>query len=92
MIVRILHEGQFDIDGRDLDTLNEIDNQIVECVAAGDEQRFTTLLTKLITTVREHGKPVPVDQFVESDIILPPPDSTMEEVQHLFTGEGLVPG
>jgi hypothetical protein len=92
MIVRILHEGQFAIDGRDLDALNEIDNQIVVSVAAGDEKQFATLLAKLIKTVREHGKPVPIDEFVESDIILPPPDSTMEEVQHLFTGEGLVPG
>ncbi len=43
MIVRILHEGQFDIDGRDLDTLNDLDNQLVTAVAAGNEQQFGAL-------------------------------------------------
>ena len=92
MIVRILHEGQFRIKGEDLDTINEIDNQLVACVAEGNEQSFSDLLQKLVQTVRDHGQPVPVDEFVESDVILPAPDSTMDEVQHLFMGEGLVPG
>jgi hypothetical protein len=92
MIVRILHEGQFDIDGRDLDTINDLDNQLVSAVAAGNEQQFGVIFAKLMKTVREHGKAVPIDQFVESDIILPAADSSMEDVQHLFVGEGLVPG
>ena len=92
MIVRILHEGQYRISGADLDRLNEIDQQLIDCVAAGNEERFSALLKQLVQSVREHGKPLPVDEFVESDVILPPEDSTMEEVEHLFTGEGLVPG
>ena len=92
MIVRILHEGQFKIKGEDLDAINEIDNELVACVAAGNEQSFSGLLQKLVQTVRERGQPVPVDEFVESDVILPAADSTMDEVQHLFSGEGLVPG
>ena len=92
MIVRILHEGQYRISGSDLDRINAIDNQLVACVADGNEEAFTRLLNQLLDTVREHGEPVPVDEFVESDVILPAADSTMEDVQHLFTGEGLVPG
>jgi hypothetical protein len=92
MIVRILHEGQYRIGGADLDRINAIDEKLVSCVADGNEQEFSKLLRQLILTVREHGKPVPVDEFVESDVILPPEDSTMEEVEHLFTGEGIVPG
>jgi hypothetical protein len=92
MIVRILHEGQFRIRGADIDTLNEIDDQLVSCVAAGDEEKFSTLLKQLLDTVRDHGEPVGVDEFVESDVILPPDDSTMDEVEHLFSGEGAIPG
>lgn len=92
MIVRVLHEGQYRISGADLDRINAIDQQLVDCVADGNEQEFGRLLRQLIQTVREHGKPVPVDEFVESDVILPAEDSTMDEVQHLFTDEGLVPG
>ena len=92
MIVRILHEGQFRINGADYDKLNELDEQLVSCVAAGDETKFSTLLKQLIEVVKEHGKPVGINEFVESDVILPPDDSTMEEVEHLFTGEGAIPG
>jgi hypothetical protein len=92
MIVRIIHEGQFRIPGADLDRINEIDTKLVDCVAAGDEASFKRLLAELLTAVKEHGKPVPVDEFVESDVILPPEDSTLEEVKELFTGEGAIPG
>jgi len=92
MIVRVLHEGQYRISGDDLDRINAIDQQLVDCVAEGDEASFARLLRQLIQTVREHGQPVPVDEFVESDVILPSEDSTMEDVKDLFTGEGIVPG
>ena len=92
MIVRILHEGQYKISGADLDRINAVDAQLVESVAAGDEASFGRLLAQLLDTVRECGEPLPVDEFVESDVVLPAPDSTMEEVQDLFTGEGIVPG
>lgn len=92
MIVRILHEGQFDIHGSDLDELNNVDNQIVEAIAARDEGRFRSLMEQMHDIVQGKGKPVPLDVFVESDIILPPPDATMEEVEEMFSGEGLIPG
>ena len=92
MIVRILTEGQYRIESGHYDDLNTLDNAIVEAVAARDETRFRTLLNELLETVRRHGIPVSPDEFVESDIILPPPDTTLEEAQHLFTGDGLLPG
>lgn len=92
MIVRILHEGQFRVRGADLDRLNEIDNKLVECVAEGDQECFTSLLDELLDVVREHGEPLDVDEFLESDVILPSSGSTMDEVQHMFTDEGAIPG
>ena len=92
MIVRILHEGQFDIHGAELDSLNEVDNQIVEAIAHQDEERFRRLMDQMHDIVLKRGKPVPVDEFRESDIILPPADATMEEVGEMFTGEGMIPG
>lgn len=92
MIVRILHEGQFRISGADLDKLNEIDEKLVTIVSDGDEAKFRTTFKQLIDTVRQHGTLVPIDEFVESDVILPDEDATMEEVRDLFTGEGALPG
>ena len=53
---------------------------------------FDTLLKKMLDLVRTQGSPLPVDEIVESDLILPEPDLTLEEAQVLFVGEGLLPG
>lgn len=92
MIIRILTEGQFNLPGIHLDKLNEIDNQLVEAVEAEDRERLSQLLHLMLEMVREKGTPVPMDELVESDLILPEPDITLEEAEEMFTGEGLLPG
>ena len=92
MIVRILTEGQYELSGAFLDQLNEIDNKLVEVVEQEDESEFGRLLKSMLDLVRENGKEVPVDELVESDIVLPEPDITLLEAEEMFTGEGLVPG
>jgi hypothetical protein len=91
MIVRILTEGQFNLPGAHIDELNEIDNQLVDVVAAGDVPAFEKLLAKMLDLVRNSGTEVPVDELVESDLILPEPDITLTEAAEMFVGEGLVP-
>jgi hypothetical protein len=92
MIIRILTEGQFDLPGSFFDDLNALDNKLVEVVETADNDRFGAALKEMLDLVRENGKPVPIDEFVESDVVLPAPDITIEEAGELFTGEGLLPG
>jgi hypothetical protein len=92
MIIRITSEGQFNLPGSFVDQLNEIDNELVEAVEAADRSGYDTLLKKMLDLVRTQGSPLPVDEIVESDLILPEPDLTLEEAQVLFVGEGLIPG
>jgi len=92
MIIRITTEGQYNLSGSFVDQLNEIDNQLVEAVEAADRRGFDGLLKQMLDVVREHGSPLPEDELVESDLILPTPDTTLEEAQVLFVGEGLLPG
>ena len=92
MIVRISSEGQYNLPGSYIDRLNEIDNELVEAVEAEDQDRFEVLLKNMLDLVREHGEPVPVEELVESDLILPEPDLTLLEAEELFVGEGLLPG
>ncbi len=92
MIVRILTEGQFNLPGAHVDELNEIDNRLVEVVEQEDRPQFEVLLKQMLDLVREKGTPVPVDELVESDLVLPEPDITLEEAEELFTGEGMLPG
>ena len=91
MIVRILTEGQFNLPGAFIDELNELDNQLVDVVEQDDNERFGSALKALLDLVRENGTPVPVEELVESDLVLPEPDITLKEAEELFVGEGLVP-
>lgn len=92
MIVRIHAEGQYRLGGADLDRLNEIDNQVVAAVEDGDEAAFRRLLGEMLAYVRQQGRPLPADELMESDIILPSDDLTLPEARRVFTGEGLIPG
>ena len=92
MIVRISSEGQYNLPGSFIDQLNEIDNALVEAVAAEDQGEFEALLKRMLDLVRENGEPVAVDELVESDLILPEPDLTLIEAEELFVGEVLLPG
>ncbi len=92
MIARILTEGQYNIPGSYIDELNEIDNHLVVAVAEENQEEFHRLLEKMLDLVREKGTPVPTDELVESDLVLPEPDLTLQETEELFVGEGLLPG
>ena len=92
MIVRILTEGQYNLPGAYIDDLNRIDNELVEVVAAEDKPEFERVLKEMLDLVREKGSPVPLDELVESDLVLPEPDITLLEAEEMFVGEGLLPG
>jgi hypothetical protein len=92
MIVRILTEGQFDLPGSFFDELNALDNKLVEVVELADGDHFQSALKEMLDLVRDKGKPVPIDELVESDVVLPAADISIEEASELFTGEGLLPG
>ncbi|MCX6023237.1 MAG: hypothetical protein NTZ05_16230 [Chloroflexi bacterium] len=92
MIVRIQGEGQYRVPSAVLDQLNEIDNRMVTLVATGAAAEFTTALGQLLSLVRAHGQAVELEELVESDVMLPSDDTTMDEAHHLFTGEGAIPG
>ena len=92
MIVRIATEGQYRVADQALEKLNAIDNQLVEVITRGDEDAYQSLLDSLLDTVRQEGRPVGLSEIVESDLVLPAPDTSMPEARELFQGEGLIPG
>lgn len=92
MIVRILDEGQYRLDSRYLDRLNEIDNMLVAVVAGEGDASFNDLFRQMLDLVRDHGQPLADDELVSSDVVLPSPAMQLNELKALFTGEGMVPG
>lgn len=89
MIIRIMEEGQFRVPGELYDKLNEMDNIIVDFVAEEREKEFRSELAKLINTIRENGTPLEAEELLESDIIVPPEDLSLEEAKDVFTGCGI---
>jgi hypothetical protein len=92
MIVRIATEGQYDISDADADELNKLDNAAVSACEASDEASFRDVFGRLVDYVRTHGTKIGEDELVASDMILPPPDVSLEEARAEFQGEGLIPG
>ena len=92
MIVRIATEGQYELLPNDEEMLNELDNRAVAACQDEDEEQFRAVFSELLEFVRNNGQLVPEDQLGPSDVILPPPDTSLEEAKAEFTGEGLIPG
>lgn len=91
MIVRLMGEGQYELDKKHADELNRIDNNIVKIVNRGDEKAYKSEFRKLSDYVRKNGKKISYDVIKPSEIIIPPADLTLEEAKKIFEGEGLIP-
>ena len=91
MIVRIATEGQYKIAEGDVVRLNDLDDEAAASCAAENEKGFRDVFAALLDFVRTTGQPVAEDYLGGSDIILPPPDISLEEAKATFRGEGLIP-
>ncbi len=91
MIVRIATEDQYRLPDEDAQRLNELDNEVVAAVEADDEDRFHALFEEMLALVRSDGRKLGDDELEESDVILPPPDTSFVEAAQEFTGDGLIP-
>jgi hypothetical protein len=92
MIVRILGEGQWDVEDAEVTALNELDAAVESAVDGGDRTTFSQSMDALLAAVRSVGVPLPDESLVDSDLILPPSDATLEEVRELLNDDGLIPG
>lgn len=91
MIVRLMGEGQFRIDGDALETLHELDTEAGAALERGDEDELRRLLVEMGKLVREHGEPLDDADLTPSEGIVPPEDLSLDEAKQLFEGEGLIP-
>jgi hypothetical protein len=92
MIVRILGEGQLEVPEAAMAELNLLDGAVESAVQRNDEGAFRPALTALIARVREVGSATAPEDLRPSELIIPGPDATMDEVRKLLTDEGLIPG
>lgn len=89
MIIRIMGEGQYRAPQALCDELNQIDNRIVDLVEEGKAEEFRRELARLIFEIKEKGEPIEAEEILESDIIVPPEDLSLEEAKDVFKGSGI---
>lgn len=91
MIVRILGEGQFQVDADVAARLTALDAELDAAVQKPDDTAFRAALGAAVGLVRESGTTVPDDTFVTADYILPFSDASVDEVRKLLA-DGTLPG
>jgi hypothetical protein len=92
MIVRILGEGQLQLDDSASAELNALDAALEKAVTAGDEAAFRPALLALLDRVRALGTPLAAAALEPSDLILPGAEADLDEVRTMMTDEGYIPG
>ncbi len=92
MIVRIMGEGQFEVPEERVQDLNHLDQDLLKAVDANDEDGFRTALQGLLASLRTAGTQLPDDYLGPSELVLPGPDATIDEVRAVLGEEGLIPG
>ena len=92
-IVRVMDRGQFNVSTKTAKKINQLDNSLVDIIKRYDLQKreFSKKLTQMVSLVANEGKPLDDKEIVQSHIILPASDISIEEARKLFTGEGVIP-
>ena len=92
MIVRLMHEGQYEVPDTLQAELNAADDRALIALANGDVEALNASIEEMWALVRANGDALAANELTPaSDVIVPPADLTLEEAQTLLTGEGLIP-
>jgi len=92
VIIRIMGEGQLQLDEAAVEELNKLDTNLEAAVEQNDEAAFGLSLQALLDRARAVGTALPADAIEPSDLILPREGATIDEVRDLLSDGGLIPG
>jgi hypothetical protein len=87
MIVRILGEGQFELDDATAASLDSLDKKIADAIESGDQAALRDVLERSATTVHTKGTAIAADRFVPSELTLPNATATLAELRELLASE-----
>jgi hypothetical protein len=93
-IVRIMGRGQFKVNEEIIRDIDKVDNIIVEILQnenRADDQDFKANITQLVQTIMSKGQRLDDKELVESNIIVPDSDISLDEAKKVFKGEGIIP-
>ena len=91
MILRLMGDRQYHVEDACLTRLNELDEKATAAIDAEDLAGMERELQAIWELVRREGTPLPDEQLLPSDAIVPPSDLSLAEARSLLTDEGLLP-
>ena len=91
MIVRVMGEGQYRLEGDPVSRLSELDDRAQEALDRDDEGELDRYLEEMAALVKRDGERLPDDDLSPSDAIVPPSDMTLAETNKFFSEQGLIP-
>jgi chromosome condensin MukBEF complex kleisin-like MukF subunit len=93
VIVRVMGDGQYELDDDVAKGLNDLDEQAGQAVEAGNGEQLAQLLRRMAEAVRTNGARLDDADLSPSEAVIPPDDLSLEEAKRLFEedGEGLIP-
>ncbi len=84
MIIRIATEGQYKLSGDTLAELDRLDDHLLDAIADNNAANFDSNFREVLALIRGQGTKLLDTELMESDLILPAPDITLEEARELF--------
>ena len=101
IIVRVSGQGQFKVNREILDRINDIDNSIVNLLENTDtdvdvnsikvkQKELNEKVNEIINLIRTNGMPLDDKEIIQSQIMIPNPDISVDEAKKIFRGEGII--
>jgi len=84
-IVRIMSDNQYRMTDVQMHEFDLIDNDLEDALNEDDDAKFRASLQRLTDYIHANGQVVPIEELVESDLIVPAADMSLAEAKQHFT-------
>jgi hypothetical protein len=91
-IVRVMGHGQFRVGNRTAKMISRIDNELIKIIELRKEgeKKYSRRVLDVLGLVKKDGVPLEHNEIIQSDIIVPGADISIEEAKNLFTDQHLL--
>lgn len=101
IIVRVSGQGQFKVNRETLDSINDIDNSIVSLFENIDtdvddnsiksnQKELKEKIIEIINLIKTNGMSLDDKEIIQSQIMIPNPDISIDKAKMIFRGEGII--
>jgi hypothetical protein len=91
-IVRVMGQGQYRVGNRAAKKISSIDNELIKIIELRKEgeKRYSRMLLDVLGLIKKEGVPLEHNEIIQSDIIVPGADISIEEAKNFFTDQHLL--